>query len=107
MALGARQSSVLEMVFEETLIVILAGIGVGLPLALGATRLIASKLYGLKSSDPMTMIAACAVLLAVAMIACFIPARRGRAWIHWWRYGTSRNRAAVATVSLWPQASPE
>ena len=76
MALGARQTNVLGMVFRETVSVVLIGIAIGLPLAFAATRLIASQLYGLSASDPVTIAGAVLVLLAVAMVACYIPARR-------------------------------
>ena len=76
MALGARQTNVLGMVFRETVRVVLLGIAIGLPLAFAATRLIASQLYGLSASDPVTIAGAVLVLLAVAMVACYIPARR-------------------------------
>ena len=76
MALGARQTNVLGMVFREMVRVVLLGIAIGLPLAFAATRLIASQLYGLSASDPVTIAGAVLVLLAVAMVACYIPARR-------------------------------
>ncbi len=76
MALGAKQSTVLGMVFAETLAVVLIGLAIGLPLALAATRLIATDLYGLSATDPLTIAGATGVLLAVAMLACYLPARR-------------------------------
>lgn len=76
MALGARQGTVLGMVFRETARVVLVGIAIGLPLAFAATRLIASQLYGLSAGDPVTIGGAVGVLAAVAMFACYVPARR-------------------------------
>jgi predicted permease len=75
-ALGARPSRVLGMVFRETLRMVAAGIGIGLALAMAATRLVASRLYGLSTNDPLTIAAASAVLMAVAALACYLPARR-------------------------------
>ena len=53
-----------------------SGIGIGLPLALAVTRLTASLLFGLKPTDPKTIAAAVIVMLAVAAIAGYLPARR-------------------------------
>ena len=80
MALGAKQFDVLGMVLRETLILIATGIAIGVPSALGATRLaaglIADFLYGLKSTDAASIVAATGLLAAVAMCAGAIPARR-------------------------------
>ena len=53
-----------------------AGIGIGLLLALGLTRLMASLLYGVGPNDPITFIAVPAILIAVALLASYLPARR-------------------------------
>jgi predicted permease len=76
MALGAEQTTVLGMILRETLVVVAAGVVIGMPVAFALTRLISSKLYGLNASDPLTMILASAILAAVAMFAGYIPARR-------------------------------
>jgi len=80
MALGAKQFDVLGMVLRETLVLITAGIAIGIPAALGATRLtskfIADLLYGLKPTDVASIAAATAVLAIVAMCAGALPARR-------------------------------
>jgi predicted permease len=76
MALGAQQSSVLVMVLRETAVMILAGIAIGVSLAFALTRLVSSQLYGLKATDPSTIMIAGAVLAAVAMLAGYLPARR-------------------------------
>ncbi|MGC4056062.1 MAG: ABC transporter permease [Paludibaculum sp.] len=76
MALGAQSRRVLGMVLRETLIVVAAGIAVGVPAALGLTRFVSSQLYGLEASDPLTIAAACLLLAAVAMGAGWLPARR-------------------------------
>ena len=52
------------------------GSGIGIALAIGASRLLASLLYGVRPTDPVAMAGAIAVLLAVGMLAAFVPARR-------------------------------
>jgi putative ABC transport system permease protein len=76
MALGARQSSVLKMVLGQGLTLTLAGVAIGVGLALAATRLIAGLLYGVSATDPVTFVGVSALLVMVAALACFVPARR-------------------------------
>jgi len=76
MALGASRESVLWMVLRETLFLALAGVAIGVPAALAAARLVASRLVGLSAHDPATLAAATAVLLAVAVFAGAIPGSR-------------------------------
>ena len=76
MALGAARGRVLAMVMGETARVIVAGVGAGLVAALATTRLAASQLYGLSAFDPATVIVAGLVLVAAALLAGFLPARR-------------------------------
>ena len=76
LALGASRSDVLRLVMTDSARVILPGLCIGLAGALAATRLVGSLLYGLKPTDPLTLVAAMALLLAVAAAAAFIPARR-------------------------------
>ncbi|HEY3743390.1 MAG TPA: ABC transporter permease [Bryobacteraceae bacterium] len=76
MALGASQGELVRMVLRETLMLVGAGIVVGVPAALGLSRFVESALEGLSGSDPVTMIGAIAVLLAAALAAAWIPARR-------------------------------
>lgn len=75
-ALGAQQGSVRWMILRETLALTLFGIAIGIPSGLAATRLIASMLFGLSSSDLSTIVTACLLLLAVALFAGYLPARR-------------------------------
>jgi predicted permease len=75
-ALGSSRGQVLRMVLREVLLLLSAGIAVGMPAAFGATRLTASFLYGLKPGDPLVMVGAVAVLFAVAILAGFFPAHR-------------------------------
>jgi predicted permease len=76
MALGARRRQVVWMVLRESLVVTLAGVLVGLPLAVGGARLLRSTLFGLQPGDPISFAAALAGLLFVTLVASFIPARR-------------------------------
>ncbi len=76
MALGAIQGNVIWMVMKDVLILIGLGIAVGLPLAMGLSRLVESQLYGLAPHDPTTLTLATVGLTAVACLACFVPALR-------------------------------
>jgi predicted permease len=76
MALGAKESDVLGLVLWDGLIVIGAGLAIGLLLAAAATRVIASFLYGVGATDPLTFVAVPLLLGAVALVASYIPARR-------------------------------
>ncbi len=76
MALGAQRPGVLWMVLSETLLLAAAGIALGIPAALAATRAVASRLYGLSATDPATLAGATGILLLVALVAGFIPGAR-------------------------------
>jgi predicted permease len=76
MALGAGRSTIVRQVLRETLILMLVGIAVGVPIALAGTRLIKSMLFGLGATDPWAIGAACAILAVIAALAGYIPARR-------------------------------
>jgi predicted permease len=76
MALGARRADVLRLVLRESLLLVAIGLATGIPLALAATRLLNSFLFGLKSTDPLSLIAVIVLLGMVAAVAGFIPARR-------------------------------
>jgi putative ABC transport system permease protein len=76
LALGAQPFAVLRMLLGSGARVAAAGIGAGLILSFGLTRLVASQLYGLTATDPLTMAAASALLFGVALLAAFIPAWR-------------------------------
>jgi predicted permease len=79
MALGAQRGSVLRTVLRETMTLMLAGIAVGIPAAIAATRLLKSALFGLEPGDPATIATVTAILLGVALFAGYIPARRASA----------------------------
>ena len=76
MALGADAGQVLKLVLKDGMSLALAGIGIGLLGAFGLTRLMASLLFGIGAKDPMTFASVAAFLALVALIACYIPARR-------------------------------
>ena len=76
MALGAEQARVLRMVLGEVAILIVAGLALGLAVAVFSTRLLAGFLYRLEPNDPTTLVTACVVLAVSAVVAGLLPARR-------------------------------
>ncbi|HEU0177095.1 MAG TPA: FtsX-like permease family protein, partial [Blastocatellia bacterium] len=76
MALGADRAAVLRMIIGEGLALTLAGVVIGLLLALALTRALASYLYGISAADPLTYLATTLLLIIVALLACYFPARR-------------------------------
>ncbi len=76
MALGAQPKDVLRMIVGQGARLIALGLGVGLVVALLGSRLIHSLLYGISSADPLVYVSVLAVLTAVALLACWLPARR-------------------------------
>jgi predicted permease len=76
MALGAQPREAFQLVFRQGIILTAAGVGVGLAGAMVATRSLRNLLYGVTPVDPLTLIGVVVLLTAVAMIACYIPARR-------------------------------
>jgi ABC-type antimicrobial peptide transport system permease subunit len=75
--LGSTSGAVLRLIVGQGLRLTLAGIAVGLLAAAGVTRGLASMLYEVKASDPLTFVAVAAFFAFVALAACYIPARRG------------------------------
>jgi len=76
MALGARQADVLKLVMRQGVYVTSIGIGIGLAAAIAATRLLAPLLYGIGASDPATFAVVAVGVTVVAILACYLPARR-------------------------------
>jgi predicted permease len=76
MALGAGRAGVVYLVVSRGMILVLAGAAIGVGGALGLTRFLSGMLYEVKPADPLTFAAALVVLGAVALAACYLPARR-------------------------------
>jgi len=76
MALGARQTDVLKLVVRQGMLLVVIGVALGLLGAFALTRVMNSLLYGVTAKDPLTFVVVAAVLAIVALVACFIPARR-------------------------------
>jgi macrolide transport system ATP-binding/permease protein len=76
MAVGAKKSDVLKLIVRQGLTLALVGAGIGLAIAFAVTRLLAGLLYGVGATDPWTLMSMALFLMAVALIACYLPARR-------------------------------
>ena len=76
MALGAQRLDVVRLVLREAMLLVMVGLAIGIPLSLASTRLLHSYLFGLKGTDPLSLIAVVVLLGVVAALAGFIPARR-------------------------------
>ena len=75
-ALGAQKSDVLRLILRQGMTLVAAGIVFGIAASIGLTRLMATLLYGVSATDPLTFLALSIALLAVAFVACWLPARR-------------------------------
>ena len=76
MALGAKRAAVVWMVLRDVLMLAVMGLVIGLPPALGASKLIESLLFGVKPGDPLALAAALTILLGAALAAGYLPARK-------------------------------
>jgi ABC-type antimicrobial peptide transport system permease subunit len=76
LALGARRGQVLGATMRESLVLVAGGLAVGLAIAIGASRFVASLLFGVAAQDGVTIALAMVVMAAVAAIAAYLPARR-------------------------------
>jgi putative ABC transport system permease protein len=76
MALGAQRRDVVRMVFRQGGVLIAAGVGLGMLLALGGARLMRDLLFGVAPFDALTYVSVAALLAGIAFLACAIPARR-------------------------------
>ena len=92
MALGAPQTSILRMILRQGLVLSIAGSVVGIAGAICLTRFLSSYLYGVSPTDPVTYAAAPVLIIAVAIAACLLPARRAAKSIRWWRCDKTRRR---------------
>ena len=75
-AVGAPRSHVVKMVLRQGLVLALVGTIVGAALSVGASRLLESLLYHVRAGDPLTLVGVAVALIAVSLLACWIPARR-------------------------------
>ncbi|HXT75311.1 MAG TPA: ABC transporter permease [Candidatus Eisenbacteria bacterium] len=76
MALGARPGDVWRMVLRRGIAITAAGVGIGLLGSFGVSRIVGNLLYGVSATDPMTFALISLLLCGVALVACFVPARR-------------------------------
>ena len=76
MALGAARTGVLWLILRQGMSLVLTGVLIGFAAALVVGRLLSKMLYGLSASDPVSVAGAMVVLSAVALLACYLPARR-------------------------------
>jgi len=76
LALGAGRGDVLRLIVFQGMLPAMIGVAIGIGGALGLTRLLASFLYGVTATDPLTFVATAVLLSSVALIACLVPARR-------------------------------
>ncbi len=76
MALGADRGTVRWMVLKQSLVLVGAGLALGVPAAIGGNRFVASLLYEISPSSPLTLMTATGIMLAVSLLAAFIPAQR-------------------------------
>jgi putative ABC transport system permease protein len=76
LALGAQTRDVLKLVIKEGMLLTLIGVGVGLAASLALTHWLASLLFEISATDPLTFAGVALLLALVALLACYIPARR-------------------------------
>jgi putative ABC transport system permease protein len=76
LALGAKRSEIMRMILRQGLELAIAGAAAGLVCALVVSHLMAGLLYGVSPNDPLTFVGLTIVLAAVALAACYIPARK-------------------------------
>jgi predicted permease len=75
-ALGAKRTAVLQLILRNGMTLVIIGLLIGFAGALAVTRLLSRLLYGVSAADPLSLVSAAAVLLGVALLACYLPARR-------------------------------
>jgi predicted permease len=76
MALGASGTGVVRLILRDAILMIAAGMAIGVPAAMAGARYVRSELFGLRPADPLTLALACLALAAVALLAGYLPARR-------------------------------
>jgi predicted permease len=75
MALGAAQSTVMRLILKQGMTLVATGVAIGLAASLFVDRFLSRMLYGVSASDPLSVLGAAVVLLGVALVACYLPAR--------------------------------
>ena len=75
MAIGAQKRDVFALVIKQGLKVTLIGLGIGIAISLGLSRLLSSQLYEVSPLDPLTYVLAALLLMGIALAACYFPAR--------------------------------
>jgi ABC-type antimicrobial peptide transport system permease subunit len=76
MALGAQSRDILRVVVKQVIVIVTIGLAAGVAAALGLTRFMAEMLYNVRPNDPATIVGVAALLAVVALVACYLPARR-------------------------------
>ena len=76
MALGAAQSDMLKLVVRQGMLLSGIGVAIGLAASFGLNQILKNLLFGVKATDPITYLSVAVVLVSVALLACYIPARR-------------------------------
>jgi ABC-type antimicrobial peptide transport system permease subunit len=77
LALGAEPRDVLWLVLRQGLLLVASGVAIGVALTVPLSRTLGSMLFGVAPGDPVTLALAAGAILTAAMIACYVPARRG------------------------------
>ena len=75
MALGATEGTVLRLILQQGMALVLTGVVLGVAAALPVGRLLSGMLFGLSTTDPLSILGAAGILLMVAFLACYLPAR--------------------------------
>ena len=97
MALGAQKGNVVQLILGQGLWLVVLGVMLGCAVAFGAGRLFVSLVYGVSASDPATFVGIAALLITVAVLAMYIPARRAANT----RHHQGRRAAATSRTRRW------
>ena len=90
-ALGASRWEIVGLVMRQGMALVMVGLVAGLVAAMGLTRLMAGLLYGVSPTDPLTLIGVTVLLGGIALLACYVPARRAKRLTRWWRCAASED----------------